>query len=257
MNRILSTWRRRILFFALLSGALPLSLPAAETLYLEGAWRFQLDRADNGEKQHWAETKLPGRVHLPGSLPAQGIGDDVSTNTPWTGSIRDRSFFTAPEFAPYRESGSVKVPFWLTPEKYYAGAAWFQRDFSVPESWRSQRVVLTLERPHWETRVWVDGKIFGTNDSLGAPHEYDLGVLAPGRHTLTVRVDNRRIVDVGENANSISDHSQGNWNGIAGEISLRSTPLVWIGDLQVYPHTAAKSLTVAGTVGCTTGAPEN
>jgi hypothetical protein len=231
----------------------PPSLPADETLSLAGRWRFQLDRADEGLAQNWAAKKMSGHVHLPGSLPEQGIGDDVTTNTVWTGGIRDNSFFTAPEFAKYRQPGKVKLPFWLTPEKYYAGAAWYQRDFSVPKSWRGQRIVLTLERPHWETRVWVDGKIIGTNDSLGAPHEYDLGQLAAGSHTLTVRVDNRRIVDVGENSHSISDHTQGNWNGIVGELSLRATPLVWIDDLQVRPHVTTKSVTVTGRIGNATG----
>jgi Glycosyl hydrolases family 2, sugar binding domain len=227
--------------------------PADETVSLAGRWRFQLDRTDEGLAQNWAAKKLPGHIHLPGSLPAQGIGDDVSTNTAWTGGIHDNTFFTSPEFAKYRQPGKVKVPFWLTPEKYYAGAAWYQRDFSVPKNWRGQRIVLTLERPHWETRVWVDGKIIGTNDSLGTPHEYDLGQLAAGSHTLTVRVDNRRIVDIGEDSHSISDHTQGSWNGIVGDLSLRVTPLVWIDDLQVWPHVAKKSVTVTGRIGNATG----
>ena len=255
MNRRLSHWKKQILFLALLAGLLPLRAAAAETFSLDGTWRFQLDPADAGLQENWAAKKLSGRVHLPGSLPAQGLGDAVSTNTTWTGSIRDRSFFDSPEFAPYRESGRVKLPFWLTPEKYYAGTAWYQRDITIPDSWEGKRAVLILERPHWETRVWLDGKIHGTNDSLGTPHEYDLGMLAPGKHTLTLRVDNRLIVDVGSNSHSISDHTQGNWNGVAGQISLRATPLVWIQDLQVYPHVASKSVTVMGSVGCASGTP--
>ncbi len=112
-------------------------------------------------REDWAAKKLSGRIHLPGSLPEQGIGDDVTTNTPWTGGIVDKTFFTAPEYAPYRQPGHMKLPFWLTPGKYFAGAVWFQREIVIPETWRDQRVVLTLERPHWETRVWVvDGENF-------------------------------------------------------------------------------------------------
>jgi len=242
-----------VIFTALSALAMPVNnlrpLPPGDTLALDGGWRFQLDRADAGIAENWAAKKLSGRIHLPGSLPEQGIGDDVTTNTAWTGTINDKSFFTAPEFEKYRQSGNVKLPFWLTPEKYYAGAAWFQRTVEIPSEWKSQRVVLTLERPHWETRVWVDGKFFGTNNSLGTPHEYDLGQLAPGRHTLTIRVDNRLVVDVGINSHSVSDHTQGNWNGIVGDISLRATPLVWIEDLQVYPHPATRSVTVTGSIG--------
>ena len=243
-----------VLSAVIFSGLLARALPANDALSLDGTWRFQLDRADAGIAENWATKKLSGRIHLPGSLPEQGIGDDVTTNTVWTGNIRDRSFFTAPEFAKYRQPGNIKLPFWLTPEKYYAGVAWYQRTVTIPADWKNQRVVLKLERPHWQTQVWLDGKNFGTNDSLGTPHEYDFGQLAPGKHTLTIRVDNRRIVDIGENSHSISDHTQGNWNGLVGDLSLRATPQVWIEDLQVYPHVATHSATVTGSICNASGA---
>jgi hypothetical protein len=233
------------------------SLTAAQSLSLAGEWRFTLDRTDAGLGDKWFERALPDKIKLPGSLPAQGIGDAVTTNTVWTGGILDRSFFTASEYEKYRQPENFKVPFWLQPKKYYAGAAWFQRDIEVPADWQGKRVLLSLERPHWETRVWLDNKIIGTNNSLSTPHEYDLGQLAPGKHKLTIRVDNRRIVDVGENSHSISDHTQGNWNGIVGDISLRATPLVWLEDLQVYPHIATKSVTIHGLIGNASGVAGN
>ena len=226
----------------------------AATMNLAGKWQLQLDPKDKGIAARIWEKPLPDSIKLPGSLPEQGFGDDITLDTKWTGSMNDRTFFTAPEYEKYRQPGNLKVPFWLQPEKYYAGAAWFQRELEIPQSWQNQRVVLALERPHWETRVWVDGKVFGTNDSLSTPHEYDLGQLAPGKHTLTIRVDNRRIVDVGENSHSISDNTQGNWNGIVGDISLRATPTVWIEDLQVYPNLTTKSTTVRGKIGNASGA---
>ncbi len=63
-------------------------------------------------------------------------------------------------------AGNIKVPFFLQPQKHYVGAAWYQRDIEIPPDWAGKRVVLTLERPHWETRVWLDGQSLGTNDSL-------------------------------------------------------------------------------------------
>ncbi len=225
------------------------ALAAADTLSLTGEWRFSLDRADTGVTQAWFQRRLAGHVRLPGSLPEQGIGDDITVQTPWTGGIVDGSFYNAPEFAPYRQPGKIRVPFWLQPEKYYAGVAWFQRDIEIPPAWAGRHIALFLERPHWETQVWVDGWRVGSNDSLATPHEYDVTFLKPGRHTLSIRVDNRRIVDVGENSHCISDHTQGNWNGIVGRIELRSTPPVWVQDLQVYPLVVTKSVTVKGRVG--------
>ena len=208
-----------------------------------------------GVKERWFKRALAQRVKLPGSLPAQGLGDDVTLETKWTGSIVDRSWFTAPEYERYRQPGNLKVPFWLQPEKHYTGAAWYQRDFDLPANWQGQRVVLSLERPHWETRVWVDRRLMGTNQSLSTPHDYDLGLLPAGKHTLTIRVDNRLVVDVGHDSHSVSDHTQGNWNGIVGRLELRATPPVWIDDLQVYPHVTTKSVTVKGRIGNVTGQP--
>lgn len=238
--------------FGLLSA---IAASAAGEVSLAGTWRFQLDRSDAGITESWFDRKLTDKIKLPGSLPAQGIGEDVTVNTKWTGGIVDRSWFTAPEFEKYRQPGNVKVPFWLQPEKYYAGAAWYQRDIEVPKDWAGKRVVLSLERPHWETRVWVDGKVIGTNNALATPHDYDLGQLAPGKHTLTIRVDNRMVVDVGHDSHSVSDHTQGNWNGIVGRIELRATPLVWIEEVKVYPNLAGKSLRAKVTIGNALGRP--
>jgi hypothetical protein len=186
-------------------------------------------------------------------LPEQGIGEPVSTSTPWTGGIVDRSWFTAPELEKYRRPGNVKVPFWLQPERYYAGAAWYRREVRLPVSWAGQRIELFLERPHWETRVWWDGAPMGTNLSLSTPHEYYLGLGVAGRHTLCIRVDNRMVVDVGENSHSVSDHTQGNWNGIVGAIELRATPPVWVSDLEVHPRVDSRSVLVKGQIGNVTG----
>ena len=224
-------------------------------LSLAGKWRFALDRADAGIAERWFENKLSGTIKLPGSLPAQGIGDEVTVDTKWTGGIVDRSFFTGPEFAPYRQPGHVKVPFWLQPDKYYAGPAWFQREIEVSPAWQGRRIVLFLERPHWETRVWVDGHCIGTNNSLSTPHEYDLGQLVPGKHTLTVRVDNGMVIEIGENSHCVTDHTQGNWNGIVGKIELRARPLVWIEEAQVFPSVTNKSVHVVIQIGNVTDKP--
>ena len=225
----------------------------AECLSLAGLWRFQLDRADVGISEGWPTRSLSGTIRLPGSLPAQGVGDPVTAETKWIGGINDRSFFTAPQYAKYRQPGHVKLPFWLQPETCYAGAAWYQRDVEAPADWQGRRVVLSLERPHWETRLWLDGRLLGACTALSIPHDYDLGMLAPGKHTLTVRVDNRMVIDVGENSHSISDHTQGNWNGIVGRIELRATPPVWIDDVQVFPSVARRSALVKVRIGNATG----
>lgn len=224
-------------------------LSATPSLSLAGEWRLRLDRANEGITQQWFLLFEGETFLLPGSLPQQHKGDPITLNTPWMGSVFDPSFFTAERYAPYREAGKIKVPFWLQPETYYAGAAWYQREFELPAEWAKRRVVLTLERPHWQTHVWVDGRDLGSQDSLSTPHVYDLGTeLAAGRHVLALRIDNGRVVEIGENSHSISDHTQGNWNGVVGEISLHATAASWIDDLQAYPEVASRSVRVTGRI---------
>ncbi|MBI5396625.1 MAG: discoidin domain-containing protein [Verrucomicrobia bacterium] len=246
-------WRAWLLSCFAIAGAFHSSAAGSEPISLAGPWRFQLDRNDAGVAEKWFERALPDKIKLPGTLTAQGIGDGVTVDTKWIGGIVDKSWFTAPEYAKYRQPGNVKVPFWLQPDKQYAGAAWYQRDIEIPKAWEGKRVVLTLERPHWETRVWMDSKLIGSNNALATPHDYEISPLSPGKHQLTIRVDNRMVVDVGENSHSVSDHMQGNWNGIVGKIELRATPPVWIEDVQVFPNVAKKSAHVKVTVGNATG----
>lgn len=61
----------------------------SDHISLAGQWRFQLDRENAGMPGQWFERLLKDKIRLPGSLPAQGIGDDVAVETKWTGDIVD------------------------------------------------------------------------------------------------------------------------------------------------------------------------
>ena len=230
----------------------------ADTINLAGTWRFQSDPRDAGLRDRWFSANLQDAIRLPGSMAENGKGETVTLDTQWTGQIVDKSWFTSPAYAAYRKPGNIKVPFWLTPDKHYVGPAWYQKEIAVPDNWRGKRVVLVLERCHWETRLWVDGKEAGLRNSLSAPHEYDLTpFLAPGQHLLTVRVDNRiKEIDVGENAHSVSDHTQTNWNGIIGRIELSAGPLLHLKDVRVFPDVAKKTARISATIGNQTGKPQ-
>jgi hypothetical protein len=221
-------------------------------LSLAGEWGFQLDPKGVGEEDKWFDSDLPLRIKLPGSTVEGGFGDDISVDTEWTGDIVDKSWFTEERYEKYRQPGNIKVPFWLTPLKHYVGAAWYQKTVDIPESWRDKKIILFLERAHWETKLWVDGKEVGMRNSLSTPHEYDLGRLSPGRHRLAIRVDNTLKIEVGVNSHSISDHTQTNWNGIVGKMELRAKDPIWIDDLQVYPDVKSKIAKVLVTLRKTT-----
>ncbi|WP_382402999.1 exo-beta-1,4-galactosidase [Leeuwenhoekiella polynyae] len=215
-----------------------------DTLDLEGSWAFQIDRNDLGTVEKWFTQKLKDNIILPGSMLTNNKGNDISIATQWTGSIYDSSFYFNPRYKKYQQPGDVKFPFWLTPKKEYVGAAWYQKEVNIPKDWKNQRLYLFLERAHTETVVWLDDTPLGMQNSMVAPHQYELPAdIKAGKHTLTIRVDNRiKEINVGPDSHSLTDHTQGNWNGIIGKLKLIATPSVYMGTIQAYPNREQKEI---------------
>ncbi|ASB49766.1 sugar-binding domain-containing protein [Alkalitalea saponilacus] len=215
---------------------------------LSGNWKFKMDIHDEGVEGRWFESRLPDLMVLPGSMMEQRLGLEITLETQWTGSIYDSSWFFNPHTEPYRQPGNLMFPFWLTPEKYYAGAAWYQRVVKKPSNWDGQRVFLHLERPHWETTVWVNESKAGMQNSLSVPHVYDItDLMSKGENVITIRVDNRiKDINVGPDSHSVTDHTQGNWNGIVGDIKLIARPNSYIQNVQVYPDVASNKVRLVG-----------
>ena len=182
------------------------TLSAQSTRSLQGSWRFALDPNDRGTAEQWYGRTLQDRITLPGSCEQAGYG--TPSTTPAVGR--------------------------LTRVVRYEGKAWYQRDVEIPSHWAHQRIELLLERCHWQSQVWIDNRPLGMQNSLSAPHLYDLGALSPGRHRLTICIDNTYKIPIGTWVHAITEDTQGNWNGIIGRIELRATPQVWIRNVQCY-----------------------
>ncbi len=247
MNRVLFS----LLVFLCL--ATEPSLRADEINSLAGEWRFAIDPNDAGLKENWFSKNLTNKIQLPGILEAQGYGDEISIHTPWVLSLYDHFWYLRADYAAYTNNGSVKVPFLCQPPRHYLGAAWYQRDVNISKGWKSEHVTLFLERPHWKTTVWLDDKEISSDVSLCTPHECDLGQIAPGKHRLTIRVDNRLVLPYRPDSHSVSDSLDDAWNGIVGKIELRMTPPVWIDNLQVFSDLQNKSVLVKVRIGNITG----
>jgi beta-galactosidase len=226
---------------------------AQARLDLAGAWRFALDPHDQGIKGRWFARDLADRIRLPGSLQEQGYGDEISTATPWVLSLYDRHWYLRAEYRAAAQPGNVRVPFLAQPPRHYLGPAWYQRDLEIPAAWSGKRIALFLERPHWETTVWLDDREIGSCRSLVAPHVYELGQLTTGKHRLTIRIDNRLIMPYRPDAHSVSDSLGGTWNGIVGRIELQATTPVWLDDVQVFPDIEKRSARVKVQIGNITG----
>jgi len=216
-----------------------------ETISLAGEWRFSIDSLDQGEEEQWYKEELDERVILPGSMAENNKGYEVTVNTDWTGDIVDKSYFVDIRYSDYRREGNIKIPFWLKPVNYYKGAAWYQKEVDIPDNWNGKRVVLSLERCHWESTVFINDKKAGSLNSLSTPHEYDItDLLRSGKNRISIRTDNRVIIPIGVNSHSISDHTQSNWNGITGSIKLIAAPQVFIDEIKVFPDIENESAKV-------------
>ena len=206
---------------------------AQERMDLSGTWSFQLDDEKAGERERWFEKDLAESIRLPGSTDEQGFG------------VR--------AVKPQRTR--------LTREYRYVGPAWYQKTIEIPESWKGKYVELFLERAMWETRVWLDDHYIGSAGSLCVPHRFNLSdYISPGRHRLTIRIDNRLKVNVGHNMNlegkgwarmwamSVTEESQTNWNGAIGKLAIHVSDPVRIERLEAYPDLAKKESRVVAYV---------
>ena len=224
------------------------SLVSAQVIDLSGQWQFQIDRDAMGIYKNWPrpDHTLADKIILPSSMPQQLKGDDISVDTRWVGSLYDSSYFFNPYMKKYRQPGKdMKLQFFLTPDKHYVGKAWYKRKVVLPEEEAVPMYSLYLERPHIITSVWVNGEeVNGSQKSLSVPHVYHLyGMLKPGENTITICVDNDpETVKVGQDSHSVTDQTQGDWNGIVGKIELR--PFNAIDHIAVYPDIDSKTARV-------------
>lgn len=229
---------KRLLFSLALTATLTAVAQKEKTIDLSGDWDFG-----------YGDTKVYDDViTLPGSMLTNGKGNDVDTETKWTGSLYDMSYYHSDLYAPYREKDNIKFPFFLTPDKEYIGNAYYRRKVTLPSDWKGKRVVLHLERPHIETTLVVNGREAGHQMSLSTPHEYDITeFVKPGsENEIELKIYNGiENVCVGQDSHSVTDQTQGNWNGVAGKMSLRATPAdSYIKNVRVYPDVKGKKAEV-------------
>lgn len=162
---------------------------------ISGKWGIQLDSLDLGESEKWFNHDLKDSIMLPGITDEAGLGNE------------------------FIEVGK------LTRLHKYIGKAWYQTCITIPQSWNGKSIDLFLERIMWKSDLWIDNKKIGDCSSLSTPHIYSLGKLKPGKHRLTLRVDNSEIYPIGNLwSHSYGDQTQIIWNGILGRMELSAHP---------------------------------
>ena len=218
-----------------------------DVINLSGKWDFKIDPDHKGIVEKWYASAFKDSIQLPGSMLTNGKGNDISVHTLWTGQIVDSSWYNDAKYEKYRQPGNIKIPFWLTPSKHYTGPAWYKKEITVPKSWKNKRITLLLGRAHWQTQVWFDENEIGSNNSLSTPHIFEIpdNLRSPGKHRITIRIDNSiNEINPGINSHSITDHTQGNWNGIVGDIALIASSKIYLDSVKFFPNIKDKKLGV-------------
>ncbi len=137
----------------------------------------------------------------------------------------------------------------LNREYYYNDKAFYKKEVEIPQDWDGKHIVLYMERTK-SSSLWIDDKLVGKSSILESPQIYDItSFVKPGKHLLTIMVDNNLKNTPYGNVHIYSDDTQTNWNGILGDFYLEASSMTYIKDLQVYPDINDKKIKVKMTVG--------
>lgn len=180
-----------------------------EKIDLSGEWGFALDPEKKCPQPPYGDT-----MPLPGTT----------------------AYFHKGKFNETAETGH------LTEEYPFEGSAWFSREIEIKDDLSKNSCFLFLERTR-VTTVWLNGKGLGTQNSLCAPHVYDVtGLLPKGKHTVTLCVDNASLPTKG--GHMTSPDTQTNWNGVTGRIELQVFPQAFLKGIRLTPDAADRYVTV-------------
>lgn len=182
-----------------------------KSILLNGEWKFMYAESPDDIPAGFFRSGFNDRkwedIHVPSNWEMQGFGEPLFRNVaapfPNTlpSSMRDSlqmivdGKIPADEMqkrrAGYQLSGiskdplAVEVPF--VPEYNPTGA--YRTSFSIPSSWKGDRIFLRLEKVASASFVWVNGQQVGYNEGAQEPAEYDVTeYVKPGRNTLAVLV---------------------------------------------------------------------
>ena len=184
---------------------------------LAGTWQFQLDPDNIGISEKWYNGGLPDSILLPGTLDENKKG---KLNTERTDYHLNRVY-------------------------YHVGSAWFRKEVEIPSSWNEKHIKLIMERTK-VTSLWIDTTFIGSDNTIFSKQKYDLsGYLTPGKHVITICVDNSPALVPVEGSHAYSEDTQTNWNGIIGAFCLEASNKTRIEEARIYPDVQNKQIRVS------------
>jgi len=183
---------------------------------ISGVWKFKLDADKIGLSNDIFKTQkfFDDIINLPSTTACEKKGE-VNTN---------------------RELG------FLTEEYPFSGYAWFSKTVTLEESLENKCVKLFLERTR-KTIVWINGNQLDEQDSLSAPHIYDISkYVVTGENEIIILVNNTDYPTAGGHMTSAD--TQTNWNGITGRMEIQIFNDCHIESIKTYPNIKDKTVTL-------------
>ena len=171
---------------------------------VSGAWRYRLDPEDLGMQKQWFMEQFDEKTMiLPGTTNSNQIG------TKQEASLQQE--FSKNALACFRENYR------------YQGVLWLQKTVVLPREFQDKELTLFLERTLGQSTLWLEGQYIGEEYSLSIPHRYRFVTANLDQQemlTLTLRLDNRDLMNIGVRSSAYSLDTQGFWCGVVGEMSL-------------------------------------
>jgi beta-galactosidase len=158
------------------------------SLTLDGTWNFKIDPNNVGETQNWAE----GRQSKNG-------WDSIAVPGNW----------------------DIKNEY-----SHYVGKAWYQKNVLIPKTWTREKVYLNFEGVYFTSRVWLNGKLLGSNDHGFLPFQFNVS-------DLINRKGNNVIVVCADNTFRLG--ATWNWGGIRRSVRLLAYDDVRITSQRITP----------------------
>ena len=154
------------------------------------AWA-QYQPAGDKIKTQWAAEVHPDQVLPEYPRPLMVRPEWKNLNGLWNYSTTPKDGKQPEAFA-----GQILVPFCIESslsgvqqEVGPSNALWYQRSFSIPKSWKGQRVLLHFGAVDWMTDVWVNDIKVGSHTGGYTPFTFDITqALSSKDNTLVVRV---------------------------------------------------------------------
>lgn len=160
---------------------------ATVTIPMFAQWKPAGDRI----KTDWAEKIDVNNVLPEYPRPIMERSEWQNLNGLW-----DYSIVTANQQKPQQFDGKILVPFAVESSLSGVGKRvgaeneiWYEREFTVPSSWKNKSIILHFGAVDWKTDVWVNDVKVGSHTGGFTPFSFDITpALQKGNNTLTVKV---------------------------------------------------------------------